>query len=141
MKYVAVVLLCLAGTAGAITNPDAPDLVAAFHERMAPYAQRIRDGQTTLAMDQASVAMAEALDRELNTAYGRLMARLEPAQQSALRTAQRRWLKYRAAEFAFLNKTFSRESHGSAVVLTVGSARNALVQARVEALWRRLQQL
>ena len=139
MKYLILVLLLYATTAAAVVDPDAPAHVRAFHERMAPYHAQIRQGQTTAAMSEAYVAMAEALDRELNTAYRQLMARLSDEQQAALRASQRQWLKYRDAEFAFLNETFTRQSHGSSVVLTVGGARNALVYERVEELWSYLE--
>ncbi|GAB3672970.1 lysozyme inhibitor LprI family protein [Salinisphaera aquimarina] len=141
MKYLPFALLFLATAAGAVANPDAPRYVDAFHQRMAPYHERIVQGQTTLAMDQAGVAMAKALDNELNAAYRKLMTRLSPEQKSALRASQRQWLKYRDAEYAFLNQAFTRESHGSSSVLTVGSARNALVYERVEELWSYLEQL
>ncbi|MES1924192.1 lysozyme inhibitor LprI family protein [Salinisphaera sp. T31B1] len=141
MKYLFVALLCFASVAQAVDNPDRPDHLGAFHERMTPYEQRIRAAQTTADMSQASTDMASALDDELNTAYKRLMAELSPEQQSALRTAQRHWLAYRDAEFAFLNDVFTRESHGTSVVLTVGGARNALVYERAEELWSYLQQL
>lgn len=140
MKYLVLVLLLVCGTAGAVDNPDAPDYLGAFHHRMQTYQQRIDRAQTTADMSQASVAEAKALDQELNTAYQKLMHRLSPAQQSALRASQRRWLKYRDAEFAFLNKTFTRQSHGTSSVLTVGHARNALVYERAEELWGYLQE-
>ena len=142
MKYpVLAVLLLAATTAAAVTNSDAPAHVDAFEKRMAPYQERIRSGKTTLAMDRAMREMAEALDEELNSAYEKLMQRLPDTQRSALRASQRRWLAYRDAEFAFLSGAFTRESHGSSSVLTVGQARNALVRARVETLLSYLEAL
>lgn len=141
MRYLPLALLFVAGAALAVVNPDAPHSADAFHQRMQPYHARIAKGQTTLAMDQAAATMAAALDHELNTAYRRLMARLTPQQKAALRDSQRQWLKYRDPEYAFLNEAFTRESHGSSSVLTVGSARNVLVYERAEELWSYLEQL
>lgn len=141
MKYLTLALLLFTTIAGAVTNPDTPDYVAAFAKRMAPYQERVRGAPTTLAMNQASVAMGQALDRELNSAYEKLMGRLSADQQSALRASQRRWLKYRDAEFAFLDQAVTRQSHGSSAGLTIGNARNALVYSRVEELWSYLEEL
>ncbi len=101
MKYWALALLLVCSVAGAVDNPDAPDYLGAFHQRMQAYQQRIDHARTTADMSQASVAEAKALDHELNTAYRTLMHRLSPTQHSALRASQRHWLKYRDAEFAF----------------------------------------
>lgn len=140
--WVALLLLGFVGFATAgIVNPDVPNHVGAFHERMAAYQQRILDGRTTLSMDRASGSMAEALDDELNEAYRRVMARLSEPQQSALRASQRQWLHYRDAEYAFLDQTFTREVYGSSYALALTGARNALVYERAEELWGYLEQL
>ncbi|MES1941082.1 hypothetical protein T5B8_12613 [Salinisphaera sp. T5B8] len=140
MKYLAMLLLCVAASAGAITNPDAPAYVDDFQARMAAYDARLANASTTRAMNQASTDMAQALDDELNTAYKQLMTRLTPAQQAGLRASQRRWLAFLDAEFEFLNRLFTRESHGTSAALDVGQARNALVRARARTLWSYLEQ-
>ncbi|MGB7757984.1 MAG: lysozyme inhibitor LprI family protein [Salinisphaera sp.] len=139
MKYWALALLLFCSVAGAVDNPDAPDYLGAFHQRMQVYQQRIDRARTTADMSLALVAKAKALDHELNTAYRMLMARLSPAQRTALRASQRQWLKCRDNEFSFINKTFTRQSHGTSSVLTVGHARNALVYARAQELWDYLE--
>ena len=43
----------------------------------------------------AAKAAFDTVDKELNAAYGKLVATLDPAGQEKLRAEQRRWLKYR----------------------------------------------
>ncbi|HLT47945.1 MAG TPA: lysozyme inhibitor LprI family protein [Rubricoccaceae bacterium] len=47
-------------------------------------------------------------DAELNRAYERVMAELEPEAADVLRDAQRRWLAFRDAEFAALDAVYGR---------------------------------
>ncbi len=64
--------------------------------------------QSTAGMIQLADLAYQKWDQELNRVYGQVMARLRPEEQAALREAQRAWLKYRDAEFAFLEKVYGR---------------------------------
>jgi uncharacterized protein YecT (DUF1311 family) len=52
---------------------------------------------TTMEMRECSYLDFQKTDSELNTLYGRILHKLEPAAQSDLRTAQRLWIQFRDA--------------------------------------------
>jgi uncharacterized protein YecT (DUF1311 family) len=57
--------------------------------------------QTQPEMTAAEADKFKQADKELNAAYGRLLAKISPAGQSALREAQRTWLRFRDQECEF----------------------------------------
>jgi uncharacterized protein YecT (DUF1311 family) len=57
--------------------------------------------QTQLEMTETEGEKFKQADKELNAAYGRLLAKISPAGQSALREAQRTWLHFRDQECDF----------------------------------------
>ena len=122
--------------AWAIDNPDAPDRVAAFEQRARPYAQALAATDGGSAAVQTGQAYAQFLDAELNNAYRALLGHLEPPARAALVAAQRRWLHYRDAEQAFIDRQWTRARVGSSASLSAAGYRNALVRARVLQLLR-----
>lgn len=69
-------------------------------------------------------------DKELNTAYFKLMKALPPAEQEALRNAQRKWLAFRDAEFAALAAVYAKKDGTMFRPMWAGS-RTEIVKARV----------
>ncbi len=135
MRGVASVVLALAATcAGAIDNPDAPDRVAAFEQRAQPYEQQLgaTDGGTRAARQGARVG--QFLDAELNRAYRSLLSRLEGPARAALVESQRDWLRFRDAEFRFIEKQWTADRSGTSARLSVAVYRTALVKQRVRQL-------
>jgi uncharacterized protein YecT (DUF1311 family) len=60
--------------------------------------QNISKDPSTVGMRAALNQAREMWDTEMNKVYNRLMARLSPEQQNALRESQRAWLAFRDAE-------------------------------------------
>jgi uncharacterized protein YecT (DUF1311 family) len=60
--------------------------------------QQISKDPSTAGMRAATNQAREMWDAEMNKVYNRLMARLSPEQQNALRESQRAWLAFRDAE-------------------------------------------
>jgi uncharacterized protein YecT (DUF1311 family) len=127
----ALLLAGLAAAAQAIDNPDAPDRVAAFAGRAAPLEQQLAATDGGSAAVRAGRAYADFLDAELNTAYQALLARLQPPARTALVESQRRWLRFRDSEQAFIGQQWTAERHGSSASLSVAGYGNALVRQRV----------
>lgn len=60
--------------------------------------RHMSDDYSTVGMRKTTYQAQEMWEAEMNKVYKRLMSKLNPAQQSALREAQRHWLKFREAE-------------------------------------------
>jgi uncharacterized protein YecT (DUF1311 family) len=138
MKYLLLLLpIIFLNNVWAIDNPDAPDYVTEFEARIVPLETFVQEKATTTAdFSDGYKALEEALDKELNTAYQKLMKNLPESSKEALRTSQKQWVKYRDAEFSFLSVNFNKEDFGSSYAISIGSYRTSIVEARVkELLW------
>jgi len=94
------------------------------------------EASTTAQMIDCAAARFEAADRELNQTYQALMAKLDPEQRAALRTAQRAWITFRNAEARFAG---SAAAGGSlAGVIELGE-KAALTESRIAALRRAVE--
>lgn len=122
--------------ARAIDNPDAPDRAAAFLGRAEPFEQALAATTGGSAASRAGQAYAQFLDAELNTAYKALLANLRGPAREALVESQRRWLRYRDAENAFIAQHWTMERSGTSATLSVQDYRNAVVKERVLTLLR-----
>ena len=60
-------------------------------------------GQTQGQMNQTASKAARTADAAMNARYKKLMAVLHPSEKTALKKAQRAWLRYRDAEAEFLS--------------------------------------
>lgn len=127
---------CLAATRAtwAIDNPDAPDHVAQFEARARRPARHFADAAGGPGQAEAASAYLQFLDTELNAAYARLLATLPPAQRPALVAAQRQWLRWRDAELAWLDATWTSQRLGSSAALTRADRRATLLRQRAVAL-------
>jgi uncharacterized protein YecT (DUF1311 family) len=133
---VALVLLTVAASVGAIDNPDAPDRVGTFERRAAPLEQQLAATDGGSAAVRAGQAYNSFLDAELNTAYRMLLANLQSPAREALVESQRQWLHFRNAEFRFIARHWTRERSGSSASLSAAAYRNALTKERVVQLLR-----
>lgn len=128
-------ILCLAlpaPPARALDNPDAPDYVAEFESRAAPYLTRIdQDGDRTSDISADYGAYERFLDHELNTAYAKLMAKLDAGAKESLRQSQRAWLTWRDREFHFIAENWTPQNFGSSYTLSAGGYRTTLIKDRV----------
>jgi uncharacterized protein YecT (DUF1311 family) len=138
MKYFFLLLTFIfSNNTWALDNPDAPDYVAEFEARMAPLQAFVQEkAATTADYSEGYKALEEALDKELNSAYQTLMQKLPEPSKEALRASQKQWIKYRDTEFEFIAKNFNKEDFGSSYVVSVGSYRSSIIEARTkDLLW------
>lgn len=136
----ATLFLSLAGCALALDNPDAPDRLAAFQAREAPYLRVIeRRASTTEAYRRAYAEYEAFLDEELNKTYQMLRSKLEEPAAARLRDAQRAWIAYRDQAFAFVDENWQRSRFGSSAVISRGDYRTRIIRARVVTLLHYLQ--
>lgn len=70
-----------------------------------------------------------AWDKELNAAYQALAKRLAPEPKDALKTAQRRWLEWRDAEFAMLDRIYATREGTMYLPMAAGD-RMEIIKAR-----------
>lgn len=115
----------------AVDNPDAPDRLAGFEQRIQPLEAAIGNQNTTADMLRASSAYAKQLDVELNHTYRELMAKLGAPAAQKLRAAQRSWLSFMTTEAVFIDGTWNAQDFGSASALSRSEYRNRLTKARI----------
>ena len=122
----------LASTAAmAVDNPDAPDRLAAFEQRIQPLEAAVANQNTTADMLRASSAYAKQLDVELNQTYRELMAKVGATGAQKLRASQRNWLAFMTTEAAFIDGTWNAKDFGSTSVLSRSEYRNRVTKARI----------
>lgn len=122
----------LASTAAmAVDNPDAPDRMAAFEQRIQPLEAAVANQHTTADMLRASSAYAKQLDVELNQTYRELMAKVGANGAQKLRASQRNWLSFMTTEAAFIDGTWNAKDFGSTSALSRSEYRNSLTKARI----------
>jgi uncharacterized protein YecT (DUF1311 family) len=116
-------------------DPDAPDLMAAFGQRAAPYEARISgEARTTQEFALAYADYQRFLDAELAKAYEELVLKLAPAPRVMLIQSQRRWLAYRDAGFHFIDENWTQGRFGTSATLSRGAYRCSIVKGRVTEL-------
>lgn len=137
MKYLAFLALLFVQLSCAVDNPEAPNYVANFETRIKVYEDYISNtAANTLEFSKGYGELYDALDKELNVAYSSLMSKLNEEEKQLLKSSQRRWIKYRDAEYEFIATSITRDKFGSSAVISKGDYRTALLKARVtELLW------
>lgn len=124
----------------AIDNPDAPNYVGAFKVHSEPYLQAInKPDNSTRAILKAYNSYQKFLDKELNTAYTKLMAKLSEERKGELKKSQRNWIKFRDAEFDFINHNWTRATFGSSFAISRGAYRCSIIEQRVIQLFHYLK--
>jgi len=127
-----LILYVFCSTAYAIDNPDSPDLVAEFQQRSKAH-EKIINGPSLTNPDLISAYYEYQLflDDELNKAYKKLRSELPKAQKNELKKSQQNWIKFRDAEFEFINNNWVRDNFGSSVYLSRGMYKSTIIQNRV----------
>ena len=127
-----IILMLFSISAFAIDNPDAPDLVSEFETREKPLLAAI-DNQNNNTRDYALSykKYLEFLDQELNSVYKTLRTNLPQDNQKQLKSSQVKWLKYRDAEFAFIENTWTNKNFGSSSTISRGQYKASIVRTRV----------
>jgi uncharacterized protein YecT (DUF1311 family) len=133
--YFMLLLCCVwynSTPAFAIDNPDTPDYVADFLKQDQRYKSEImKTVNTTVGFISAYTAYEEFLDKELNKAYNSILDHLDKNTQWKLRNSQRKWLKYRDAEFEFIMLNWNRNKFGSSFVISRGDYRTKIIKNRI----------
>jgi uncharacterized protein YecT (DUF1311 family) len=89
------------------------------------------------AEEQAAVDQANT---RLDAIYKRLMSKLEPAGQKALKEAERSWIKWRDDEAMFVGRGVFGDTGGSALRVDFANAQLKLINQRIEVLNEYLKQ-
>ncbi|VAW71440.1 hypothetical protein MNBD_GAMMA10-3231, partial [hydrothermal vent metagenome] len=133
LSAVMIFIACAgSGTVLGIDNPDSPDLVAQFKERAKVHEKIINNPDLpNVALISVYADYQRFLDEELNKAYRGLRAELAEPQKQALKISQQNWLKFRDAEFKFINDNWVRENFGSSVYLSRGMYKSTIIENRV----------
>lgn len=126
------VVLLLATLTYAIDNPEVPDYIGEFKSREKVFIDKINNPKNT--NQEYLVAYNDYLiflDKELNTAYSSLIPKLPKDHQEELKNSQKKWLKFRDAEFEFIINNWTRDSFGSSAWISRGGYRTTIVRERV----------
>lgn len=92
-----------------------------------------RSGNSTVGQIDCAAKAAASWETELNNVYGKLMRQLDPVSQALLRTSQRQWLAFRAAERKFQSGTWTRDK-GTLMGVSIELNNVEIVRSRVVTL-------
>jgi len=139
MKYISIIFILLANNVWAIDKQDVPRYIAEFEARIKPLENYIQsEARSNQDYAKGYTELLKALDKELNVAYKKLIAKLPKSNQEKLRQSQKHWLNFRDAEIDFLSKQFNRKDNGGSSVMTRGIYISTLIKTRIKALlWYR----
>ncbi len=90
-------------------------------------------GNSTVGQIDCATKAAASWETELNKVYGKLMRQLDPASQALLRTSQRQWLAFRAAERKFQSGSWTRDK-GTIIGVSIELNNVEIVRSRVVTL-------
>ena len=115
----------------AIDNPDSSDLIAEFEASEKPFIAAIENpDNSTRGYAVSYTNYLEFLDRELNTVYKTLYAKLPTDKQTQLKASQISWLKYRDQEWSFVENTWTKSDFGSSSSISRGQYKASIVRDR-----------
>ncbi len=118
-----------------LDNPDAPDYVNLFLNQVHTYEEKIaQEIHGTRDYVRAYTEYEDFLDKELNIAYRLIMSCLDRDSQASLQQSQRKWLRYRDAEFDFITLNWNKTDFGSSAAVSRGAYRTTMVKHRVISL-------
>lgn len=128
----ALMLVLFSNLTFAIDNPDAPDLIAEFETREKSLIATIEKPTNSTSDYLASYSnYLKFLDKELNTAYKTLRAKLPEDKQKKLKASQLSWIKYRDLEFAFIDTTWTNKDFGTSSGISRGQYKANIIRNRV----------
>ncbi|WKE66210.1 DUF1311 domain-containing protein [Gallaecimonas kandeliae] len=128
------VVLVFSLNACAIDNPDSPDYLGQFQEKVAQYEEQGQNLTGNREMAQYYSRYLAFLDEELNDAYKELIPHLGSEEKEKLKKSQLAWIKYRDAEFAFVDQNWNRANFGSSYLLSRGGYKASIIKERVKTL-------
>lgn len=130
--YATLLLSAVTVSCQAVDNPDAPDYVADFMQRVQMYEATIQQqAKTTQDSLKAYADYEQFLDKELNKVYKLLITKLGAEQQAKIKESQRNWIKYRDSEFDLITENWTAKNFGSSAVLSRGAYRTTIIRDRV----------
>jgi len=122
----------ISNIAYALDNPNAPDYIAEFNARSQVHEQMVNDPKLTNRGILAAYNSYQLfLDEELDAAYQLLRSKLLKAQLDELKKSQEYWIKFRDAEFEFINNNWTRANFGGSFGLSRGGYRTNIIKNRV----------
>ena len=120
----------------AIDNPESSDLTGQFKEREKPFLSAIeKPTNGTRDTIRAYHEYKIFLDKELNKVYTLVLSKLSSKHQNELQISQRHWLKFRDAEFEFINNNWNRSSFGSSFAISRGAYSSTVIKNRLMQLF------
>jgi len=135
LKCLVLFSMMLVNTANAIDNPDTRNYIGEFQSRELQHLEEIDNpNNTTLDFSEAYAEYQVFLDRELNIAYKLIKSKLSAERQAELKQSQQNWIKFRDAEFEFINNNWIRKNFGSSSGLSRGNYRTTIIKNRVSQL-------
>ncbi|UOG92590.1 MAG: lysozyme inhibitor LprI family protein [Candidatus Thiothrix sulfatifontis] len=125
-------LLMVGSFCFAVDDPNDLDLIKEFELRCKKYAIVINEEADT--DHEISIKNKEYmlfLDKELNSAYMKLIALLDEKSKKKLVFSQRQWLRFRDAEFGFIVNNWTIKDFGSSSAISRDAYRTVLVKNRI----------
>jgi len=131
--FIFIIILMNCSPIFSLDNPESPGFILEFKTREKPYEQAIDSPSLTTnpAIISAYYNYQLFLDKELNTAYKRIMSNLAKKQQLELRKSQQNWIKFRNAEFKFIQNNWTRDNFGSSIYGSRGAYRSDIIRNRI----------
>ncbi|NTW33512.1 MAG: DUF1311 domain-containing protein [Bacteroidetes bacterium] len=136
MKILLTILLCVfPSLCLAIDNPDAPNYLVEFDNRIASIQKNINDNsKTTVDYSNGYKNLENILEKELNTAYQKLIDKLNKDQKEILKQSQSQWVSFRDKEFEFISNNWNTQRFGSSSAISIGDYRTQTIINRVRQL-------
>ena len=140
--YYTVILLIISFPplmAHALVNPDRPDPVEAFKSRAEPYEDKIESAQTTSDFADAYAAYNQFLEKEVESAYQKLINAVPKPRIDTLKQSHRQWEAFRDSELKFIRRNWTQDEFGSSAAISRGGFRARILENRTIMLLRYLQ--
>jgi len=140
--YQSLILIAVSlifNSACAVDNPDAPDFIGKFKESEKVYLKAIENQENgTRDTIRAYHEYKIFLDEALNKTYNILESKLSPKHQKELKASQLHWIKFRDAEFEFINNNWDRPTFGTSFAVSRGDYSSSVIKNRLIQLFHYL---
>ncbi len=135
-KTLAYGFICFSQACFAIDNPDTVDYTQQFLVEVNDYENQLNEmdltGVDVLARYSKYI---DFLDSELNNAYGLARDKIPAEEFDRLKQSQRQWIKYRDAEFNFIDVNWVQENFGTSSRLSRFHYKTSVIKARTIQLY------
>ena len=127
----AAALTLVSVNAHAIDNPDSEQGLARFEQQCSAFENRLQnEAKNDTELFKLYVAYEKFLDAELNKAYRKVLGHLTDKSRASLVASQKVWLKYRDAEYQFVDDNWTNANFGSSSTLTRHASKSLLIKQR-----------